>query len=90
MFCLFGMRRFVVKDDWSGHGLDVELGCKNTAWSNSEKGIEKGYLVVRVGVSSFDGNFQRFVEIVDEIEEFIECLWSMCPNAYDIINVSHV
>ena len=48
MFCLFGMRGFVVKDDWSGHGLDVKLGCKNTAWSNSEKGIEKGYLVVRV------------------------------------------
>ena len=90
MFCLLGVRRFVVKDDRSGHGLDVEFGSKNAAGSNGEKGIEKGYLVARVGVSSFDSKFQRFVEIVDEIKKLIECLWSMCPNAYDIIYVSHV
>ena len=74
MFCLLWMRRFVVENYWSGHWLDVEFGCKNATGSNCEKGIEKGYLVLRVGVGSFDGEFQRFVEIVDEMKEFIERL----------------
>ena len=58
MFCLLGMRRVVVKDDRSGHGFDKEFGCKIAAGSNGKKGIEKGYLVKRVGVSPFNGEFQ--------------------------------
>ena len=58
MFCLLGMRGVVVKDDRSGHGFDEEFGCKIAAGSNGEKGIEKWYLVMSVGVSPFNGEFQ--------------------------------
>ena len=42
MLSCLRVRRFVVKNDWSSHGLDEEFSCKLTAGMNGEKGIKKG------------------------------------------------